>query len=188
MHNVILENKLQRKLLDREICDHINHNKLDNRKENLRAVSYTENAANALKRVDAKTSKYKGVYIEKRIIKSAVVYKYRAVIRHNGIIEYSPRYDDEISAAEWYNQRAQNISCAVLNDIDYTEKHIFKNKNYSKHKIICINNNKIYNSVAEAANELNISRGMITRILNHRSEYVRDKLTREKLYFAYYEE
>ncbi len=43
------------------VCDHINHNRLDNRRCNLRAATIPQNAWNALPRSDG-TSRYKGVF------------------------------------------------------------------------------------------------------------------------------
>lgn len=45
-----------------EEIDHINRDGLDCRRENLRKVTRTQNNANARKRRDGITSKYKGVY------------------------------------------------------------------------------------------------------------------------------
>ena len=41
--------------------DHINHNKLDNRRKNLRVVNHQENQMNLLKKKIKTSSKYKGV-------------------------------------------------------------------------------------------------------------------------------
>lgn len=48
------------------VVDHINNNKLDNNLNNLQVVTHSDNVRKGFKRKDAKTSKYKGVYLEKR--------------------------------------------------------------------------------------------------------------------------
>lgn len=56
MHNFIIE------IPKGMVCDHINHNGLDNRKENLRAVTTRQNAQN---RWVSKTSIYPGVNLKR---------------------------------------------------------------------------------------------------------------------------
>jgi len=59
MHRLILGAKKG------EICDHINRNRLDNRRKNLRICTYSEQLQNRTisdKNRDKKTSKYYGVY------------------------------------------------------------------------------------------------------------------------------
>ena len=58
MHRVIMHTP------DGMETDHINGNRLDNRKENLRICSHSENAYNAPKKI-SNTSGYKGVYWDK---------------------------------------------------------------------------------------------------------------------------
>lgn len=60
--------RLHRILIDvpkGKVCDHINQNKLDNRKANLRVTSYSKNTINAPIR-KTNTSGYKGVSLDKR--------------------------------------------------------------------------------------------------------------------------
>lgn len=55
MHRVILG------LLDGQICDHINRDKLDNRRENLRVCTLSQNAANSTKLRKQNKSGFRGV-------------------------------------------------------------------------------------------------------------------------------
>lgn len=64
LHRLILERKLGRTLLISEQVDHINSDRLDNRRENLRIASNTENSRNKRKRHNT-LSQYKGVTIHK---------------------------------------------------------------------------------------------------------------------------
>src|SRR5688572_24444050 len=47
---------------DGMLTDHVNHDTLDNRRENLRTATHAYNNHNSRKRVDGVTSSYKGVY------------------------------------------------------------------------------------------------------------------------------
>lgn len=76
------------------IIDHINGNKLDNRKDNLRYCSYSENSMNAKKksRYGIPTSQHKGVSWHVRG-------HWQIVVRIAGKITYIGKYDTEQEAA-----------------------------------------------------------------------------------------
>lgn len=65
LHRVILERKLERPLEKGECPDHINGNGLDNRRENLRVSTQSQNNANR-KQSQATAHKYKGALWHKK--------------------------------------------------------------------------------------------------------------------------
>jgi AP2 domain len=85
-----------------ELTDHINGNRLDNRRENLRSCNFTQNHAN--KKIESKfSSKYKGVYWQKNRN------KWIAMIRIDRKGHYLGCYDDEKLAAKAYNEKAKEF-------------------------------------------------------------------------------
>mgnify|MGYP000993593137 CR=1 FL=1 len=112
------------------VVDHINGDNLDNRKENLRICTQTQNTFNS-KGVDNKTSKYKGVYWAK--IKT----KWKAQIHINKKNTYLGLFDSEIDAAKKYDEIAYSLygDFAKLNFIRYAteeEKDLLEPKKYNK--------------------------------------------------------
>lgn len=92
--------------------DHINHDRLDNRRENLRICTNAENRRNQ-RRSKANTSGYKGVTWDKKFD------KWKAQIGFEGkqiFISYS---DDKHEAARKYNEKAVELfgEYARLNEI-----------------------------------------------------------------------
>jgi hypothetical protein len=82
--------------------DHINHNPLDNRIENLRVVTESINRRNQLKRKGT-VSKYKGVYFDKRLSKKQ--WTGRVCLKNEGkvIIIHGSATSDETIAAMCYD-------------------------------------------------------------------------------------
>jgi hypothetical protein len=114
MHREILD------VVDKDIfVDHIDCNKLNNRRNNLRTCTFRQNMQNKRPPKTQKGSKYKGVGFYKNI------QKYYARIKHTvketGKKEsiYLGNFDSEIEAAKAYNEKALELfgEFAYLNDV-----------------------------------------------------------------------
>lgn len=73
--------------------DHINHNGLDNRRENIRACTRKENSYNQ-RAVDGSSSQYKGVRLHH------LTGKWEARSRLHGTLHYLGLYGSEVEAAQ----------------------------------------------------------------------------------------
>lgn len=82
--------------------DHINRDALDSRDENLRKCDNGRNQRNSIG-LPYKTSKYCGVYWNKRIK------KWHTQINFNGKQEHLGFFTEEVEAAQTYNQRALEL-------------------------------------------------------------------------------
>lgn len=95
LHRFIMNNALKT-----QDIDHSNHNKLDNRKVNLRICTRSQNQANRLKQ-QGTTSKYKGVSWHKR------AKKWVARIKKHGVLIYLGSFNSEKAASKEYNKFAK---------------------------------------------------------------------------------
>lgn len=84
------------------VVDHINHNTLDNRRENLRLCTRSQNAQNAYGQRET-SSKYKGVCFERRGLK-----RWRASMKLDQKSIFIGNFATEREAARAYNQRAKS--------------------------------------------------------------------------------
>jgi HNH endonuclease len=102
MHRVIMSRVLDRLLQADEQVDHINRNKSDNRRCNLRLANHHQNSAN-----QDRKGKSKGIILTKKTPSSPD--RWRARIRYHGKLIHLGYYlsrDDAIAA---YNQAAQEL-------------------------------------------------------------------------------
>ena len=107
------DGKKRKSLIHREILnlinskiltDHIDHNGLNNQRENLRLCNTSQNAGN--RRIDSlqtmnSSSKFKGVYWDNSRNQC-----WRSAIRVNGKRHHLGSFDSEIDAAKAYNEAA----------------------------------------------------------------------------------
>jgi len=100
MHRVIMGRIIKREVKKTEIIDHINHNSLDNTRENLRIVTNRQNTQN--KRIKG-TSKYPGVYWHK------LRNKWVAKIRIKSKQKYLGLFTDEREAAKAYEKACREL-------------------------------------------------------------------------------
>lgn len=116
MHRIIMNAKPEEKV------DHINRNKLDNRKNNLRISTSAQNNHNRTKSPNA-TSKYYGVCRVKNTD------RWETYITHDKKKHSCGYFDDEIEAAKAYNKKAIELygEYANLNHFDDNEDSMVKN-------------------------------------------------------------
>jgi len=101
MHRMILE--MSGESMKGLVTDHINHDTLDNRLENLRSCTQRQNCMNRFSHKGS-SSVYKGVC--KRINHDSPGVRWHAQIIVDGIRKHLGYYDTEVEAAEEYNTAA----------------------------------------------------------------------------------
>lgn len=106
MHRLVMDAK------DGELVDHINRDKLNNTRANLRIVNKEENIHNQKKRTNTKNN-YKGV----QYVKKLNIWQSRCRIYKNDY--FLGYFRSEIAAAYAYNKKAIELSdCILLNELD----------------------------------------------------------------------
>ena len=83
--------------------DHVNGNRLDNRRANLRPCTRSQNAKNLSRRVQVKTSRFKGVHWNDRDR------RWYAVIHANRKRHHIGCFSDELAAARAYDNAARTL-------------------------------------------------------------------------------
>ncbi len=96
MHRFIMNAKRE------DEVDHINGDRLDNQKQNLRCCSHQSNMFNSSKHKNGTTSKFKGVYLQKgrRNYGAAIKVNYRTV--------YLGSFNNETDATKAYDKSAEH--------------------------------------------------------------------------------
>ena len=124
------------------IIDHINRNKLDNRRSNLRSdIGYKSNAKNQSIHKNKKTSKYRGVFYDKKNKKWQVTTHIGGVRKDMGC------YKDEIAAAEVFDMYITH------NKIEYVELNFPDKKNeYLSRKYVPYTKKKMYQYIGVKKN------------------------------------
>ena len=98
-----------------QFVDHADHNTLNNTKNNLRICTCSENQHNLIGYGGKKTSKYKGVHLEK------VSKKWHAQIKIDGKTQHIGSFVFEIDAAKAYDNKARELfgkfACLNFNNL-----------------------------------------------------------------------
>jgi len=113
MHRTILARMLGRELVSTEQVDHIDRDPLNNRRENLRLATASENLRNQSKHKD-NTSGFKGVSFHKPMQK----WQAQIAVNHKQI--YLGCFDTAAAAAAAYDTAAQSLhgTFACVNDAE----------------------------------------------------------------------
>ncbi len=167
LHRYIMIELVGNKELTKHYIDHINNNKLDNSRENLRIVTAAENNRNKSK-ANNSSSKYFGVSSHNK--------KWRTELRYNNEYLYATYKTEEECAYQWdLWMKEYNIITAKLNNIPKPDnfiiyikveklnnlpKYIYKS-NKNKFRIIFNNYSEYFYSLEEAEKRLNELKNII---------------------------
>jgi hypothetical protein len=107
VHRIIAERMLGRSLENYEKVDHINGDKSDNRRINLRVVTHKDNIDNRTKLNKNNTSGVRGVYFRKDVQKRPWAAQYAHLGKHVSLGSYATIEEAEMAIQ---NYRADNVA------------------------------------------------------------------------------
>lgn len=153
---------------ENEVIDHINRNRLDNRKENLRVCTQQENTFNS-KLSKNNTSGIIGVYLRK----------------DTNSWSSNLMFNREKISLGCYNTKEDAIIARLNGEIKYfgkdfaPQRHLFNKYNLDKKiesltdkiSVFCIETNMKYNSLTECGNLLNLSTRLIKKSADSNGKY-----------------
>lgn len=173
LHRYIFIEILKQIPNDDHIIDHINGDKLDNRKENLRILTKSENSRNRLKHKGS-TSKYYGVSYDKNRN------KWILNVTSSDNITYSCRYNEELHAAYHYNILVKELNLVYnkLNEIKSLKGFKRKKESRSNRSSLKIKERKAPQEIKRNSNNI-----PIIELFNKRRERVGETLVDEDIYF-----
>lgn len=173
LHRYILIEILKQIPKDDQVIDHINGNKLDNRKENLRILSKSENARNKLKH-NGSSSKYYGVSYSKRYNKWVL----NVTSLDNTL--YNCKYEEESHAAYHYNILVKELNLVhnKLNDIEFPTGFKRKTETKSIQSTMKIKERTIPEEIKRNSDNI-----PIIELFNKKKEKVAETLVDEDNYF-----
>lgn len=170
LHRYIIIEILKQPINEGYVVDHINNNRLDNTKENLRIVTFSENSRNRNKNPNA-TSKYYGVFYDKKGKKwrTNIVYDNKQIVAiYDNEIHAAYQYDLWVTKYNLTTSKRNNVE-KPLDFIEYTKKNFKKtypkgiNKSGNKYRIViqlnkmrkCIDTSKNLDNIIKMLNDYN---------------------------------
>lgn len=138
-HNIRMHHFVFKKPKENHVIDHINQDKLDNQRSNLREVSYSSNANNISKKDFTTSSQYKGVRYRKNLFNA----RYNDIRLYSGKDERQAGIIYDVYTYQKFGEHANNNKLISYEDAMNYELDIEKQERELP-KYICQTKNKKY--------------------------------------------